>query len=297
MPNVELPVEEHQRRVKAIKTPRTWRQIAVELGLSADGIQRWAYLNGIKRPKYKESREKEVVKLLKQGKEYQEIADSLKIPHSTVRSIARRNNLTGKPSVSPKEVEEMLRLRKNGCPLLQIAKKTGRSAQTVYKYLSKNDPNYRKRQQVNPWTQKEVDILVEKWKEGLLYKDISKFLPNRNPVAVRSKISYLGLSRYKTKFSGISSQKQREMALSDLCGGEIRCQAKKSWDCCNRQKDLRFLQIDHINGDGYKDNLKGEKRHKAIIEDPEKYRKIYQVLCANANNIKKAENKEHGRSR
>lgn len=58
--------------------------------------------------------------------------------------------------------------------------------------------------------------------------------------------------------------------------------------------DMRALQIDHINGDGADDRRKiGRKKILfSIIKNPDEAREKYQVLCANHNWIKRAENKE-----
>ena len=64
---------------------------------------------------------------------------------------------------------------------------------------------------------------------------------------------------------------------------------------CN-YSDIRALQIDHINGDGFLERAPGSKlrhfRYKNKLEDPEANKK-YQVLCANCNQIKRIENGEH----
>jgi len=61
-------------------------------------------------------------------------------------------------------------------------------------------------------------------------------------------------------------------------------------------KDIRALQIDHVNGGGTKEirinnpQLKSPKLYKAHIE---KNRNNYQLLCANCNWIKRSENNEY----
>lgn len=55
--------------------------------------------------------------------------------------------------------------------------------------------------------------------------------------------------------------------------------------------DIRALQIDHINGLPYKERLKSIYLYLDILENP-KSKEIYQLLCANCNWIKRAENKE-----
>ena len=62
--------------------------------------------------------------------------------------------------------------------------------------------------------------------------------------------------------------------------------------------DMRALQIDHINGDGYKDRGKcrGTSSHKRrILEAIKNGENRYQILCANCNWIKRCENNEHTR--
>lgn len=58
--------------------------------------------------------------------------------------------------------------------------------------------------------------------------------------------------------------------------------------------DIRALQFDHINGDGYKERRKcAITYYYKYINDPELAKKKFQVLCANCNWIKRYENKEH----
>ncbi len=59
--------------------------------------------------------------------------------------------------------------------------------------------------------------------------------------------------------------------------------------------DSRALQIDHINGGGCKENRKigNTTVCRIIIRNPEESKLKYQLLCANCNWIKRAENKEN----
>lgn len=64
-------------------------------------------------------------------------------------------------------------------------------------------------------------------------------------------------------------------------------------DWCN---DRACLQIDHINGDGYKERkLYPYKVIKVILEKIKVGSKDYQLLCANCNWIKREKNKENNR--
>jgi len=60
--------------------------------------------------------------------------------------------------------------------------------------------------------------------------------------------------------------------------------------------DIRCLQFDHINGDGYKErhekNIKGNTTVRYYLKHKEEAIQKLQVLCANCNWIKRHENKE-----
>lgn len=68
---------------------------------------------------------------------------------------------------------------------------------------------------------------------------------------------------------------------------------------CGYDKDWRALQIDHIHGNGKADTrTAGAKTNQWalrnwILENLEDAKRIYQILCANCNWIKRFENGEH----
>lgn len=73
-------------------------------------------------------------------------------------------------------------------------------------------------------------------------------------------------------------------------GSLIQCAKFKEWDCCSGISDFRFLQFDHILGGGKKHmrELKASNyMYKWIIDNPEEARNRLQILCANANWIKR----------
>ena len=59
-------------------------------------------------------------------------------------------------------------------------------------------------------------------------------------------------------------------------------------------KDIRALQIDHINGGGYKEikGLSAKYRYRLVLETIKTNKNKYQLLCANCNWIKRFEDKE-----
>ena len=59
-------------------------------------------------------------------------------------------------------------------------------------------------------------------------------------------------------------------------------------------KDIRALQVDHINGGGYQElkKLSAKYRYKLVLETIKTNKNKYQLLCANCNWIKRFEDKE-----
>lgn len=71
---------------------------------------------------------------------------------------------------------------------------------------------------------------------------------------------------------------------------------------CGYDTDYRALQLDHVNGDGFKERkvfksgYRGASIHdkfKSLTKDPSRY----QILCANCHCIKTSESKEHLKNR
>lgn len=61
-------------------------------------------------------------------------------------------------------------------------------------------------------------------------------------------------------------------------------------------KDIRALQIDHINSDGKAERVTGGYRYqfyKKVLESVKRKEKRYQLLCANCNWIKRYTHNEH----
>jgi len=59
---------------------------------------------------------------------------------------------------------------------------------------------------------------------------------------------------------------------------------------CGYEKNIRALQIDHVNNDGYIERRKlknSDRLYKHILKQVKNGSKNYQVLCANCNIIKK----------
>jgi ssDNA-binding Zn-finger/Zn-ribbon topoisomerase 1 len=61
--------------------------------------------------------------------------------------------------------------------------------------------------------------------------------------------------------------------------------------------DLRILQVDHINGNGYKERQESSSSYDywyKILQKVKKGSKDYQLLCPNCNWIKRVEKREFG---
>lgn len=82
--------------------------------------------------------------------------------------------------------------------------------------------------------------------------------------------------RIKTK-----RDNKRKEVIEHLGGACVRC----------GYKDIRALQIDHINGGGIKD--RGTSIYAFLNKVLNDVSGLYQLLCANCNQIKRIENREH----
>jgi len=70
----------------------------------------------------------------------------------------------------------------------------------------------------------------------------------------------------------------------------IQCAKHKDWCCCGNSSNLDYLELDHIKNDGAIDRKKfskGNTFYRWIIDNPEKARKKLQILCSNAQWIKR----------
>jgi|TARA_Y100000310_G_scaffold184952_1_gene185049 hypothetical protein len=80
-------------------------------------------------------------------------------------------------------------------------------------------------------------------------------------------------------------------------GKPIKCVQHKEWKCCVDPMNMDYLSLDHINGGGvrhYKEIGGGGSRvYKWIIKNPETAKKIFQIICMNAQWIKRKKNKEY----
>jgi len=61
---------------------------------------------------------------------------------------------------------------------------------------------------------------------------------------------------------------------------------------CGFSSDYRALQIDHANGEGYKEQGRGEQFYDRVLREIKASSKKYQLLCANCNWIKREKLKE-----
>ena len=77
------------------------------------------------------------------------------------------------------------------------------------------------------------------------------------------------------------------------------CVMSKIWKCCNDLKNGLWLSLDHIAGDGASHKRKIKARgspslYRWVINHPQEAEKRLQILCMNAQVMKKRINKEFG---
>jgi hypothetical protein len=109
------------------------------------------------------------------------------------------------------------------------------------------------------------------------------YFDNELEISAQAHRAYLENSEAH-KVAAKARRTKRRLEIIALLGG--RC-VKCSFD------DPRALQIDHINGGGRQDEARATayKLYKAVENDTS--REIYQLLCANCNQIKRIEQAEH----
>lgn len=86
------------------------------------------------------------------------------------------------------------------------------------------------------------------------------------------------------------------LSLIKLLGSKCNCKIK---NCCHKGicgiKDLRCLQIDHINGNGAIERKRFKHKavfHRFYLNNPDKIKGELQLLCSNCNWVKRFNNNE-----
>jgi DNA-directed RNA polymerase subunit RPC12/RpoP len=118
----------------------------------------------------------------------------------------------------------------------------------------------------------------------------SKILKKENPVYKENQKA-VAKKRYEKLGSKIVNK--NAVSLQRLWRLKV---VEKLGNKCNHCgfSDVRALQIDHINGDGYKErNIRKSLNRKIALGLIDTSR--YQILCANCNWIKKVENNEQNK--
>jgi hypothetical protein len=90
-------------------------------------------------------------------------------------------------------------------------------------------------------------------------------------------------------------EKIRKEAFNVVAKGKaIECAKHKEWNCCVDPTNMDYLSLDHINGKGYKQRKKigNTKIYYWAIRHPEEAKKELQILCMNAQFIKRTKNEE-----
>jgi hypothetical protein len=100
------------------------------------------------------------------------------------------------------------------------------------------------------------------------------------------------------------ARKEQRAKVKDKLAEERQKQKKEVFDAMGGKcikcgfSDYRALQIEHVNGDGYKDKPKNQRGYghnyyiKVLLSFINKEGR-YQLFCANCNWIKRFDNKEH----
>ena len=111
-----------------------------------------------------------------------------------------------------------------------------------------------------------------------------KLIRNKTPKRKKWQKEYRGKNMERIRKNNDRYNHKSRQEVVDLLGGKCkRCGFT----------DIRALQIDHINGGGYKEirDISSKQRLKLVIEAIKNKVNKYQLLCANCNWIKRYEDK------
>jgi hypothetical protein len=179
------------------------------------------------------------------------------------------------------EISQRSRDRKHGAERVEWLARQNENAKRSYKERVARDPTYldRKREAGKRWRDANRERYLERSREA------TRRWRADNPEKLATQNAKYKEKKYAQQ---LAVRRSIRAALLEFFGGKcVRCGFAEG----------AGLQLDHINGDGHKDRKagKGHKREQlALVKlDPDAARAKYQLLCANCNTIKQAENKEY----
>lgn len=106
---------------------------------------------------------------------------------------------------------------------------------------------------------------------------------------ILGKKRWIKYSQVSTRNIGIKRLKAFEIIAN---GKEIKCVATNFWGCCRDSLNALYLSIDHIENDGYihkkeLNTTSSSTLYNWVIKNPEEARKRLQIMCMNAQTMKK----------
>jgi len=155
-----------------------------------------------------------------------------------------------------------------------------------YEKRKLKDPDYAKKQYAKIKSKKEKDPeFRKKYLARCLRHAKLRYKKERNKILEAKRQRYKR-DRGALLYKEISKRIELIKILGDRC---IKC---------GYDKDYRALQLDHKDGGGNADRLRvGTKIHRYYLKNIDEAKEKLQVLCANCNKIKAAENDEYNVSR
>lgn len=128
-------------------------------------------------------------------------------------------------------------------------------------------------------------ISVKHKGNGLCVKCWERLIRNKTPKRNKWQKQYRENNMDKIRKNNDKYNHESRQRVVDLLGGKcVRCGFS----------DIRALQIDHINGGGYREikDISSKTRLRLVVESVKNKEMKYQLLCANCNWIKRYEDKE-----
>ena len=116
---------------------------------------------------------------------------------------------------------------------------------------------------------------------------------NREELSAKKK---LYRQKYKKELEEAELKYRMSLRLSAMriLANPVLCGKHSEWGCCGNPENMRYLTFDHINDNGNKHRREIKKKIELwIVKNPERAKKELQILCMNAQWIKKNINRDY----
>lgn len=146
------------------------------------------------------------------------------------RMILEREN---RP-ITPEEERLMREWRAQGMSFNAIARRLKRCHKTIRRRLG--EP---KRRAGNPWTQDEIDLILQFYGQGLTPKQMAEYIPRHTPPSISAKLRSFGCRTAPLPWSDEEKELLVRMRIRGKSYKEIAAKLERTVDAVQRQEERR----------------------------------------------------------